>query len=76
MTTEVGDERQVIQGLLSPRKTLVLTQSGMKVIRVLRREMVCSKLRFTSIIVATLLRIDCRGESRAELGNTARRLLQ
>lgn len=58
---EVGDECQVIQGLLSHRKTLVFIQSGMKVIGV-------SKLHFKSIIVATALRLDWRGESRAEWG--------
>lgn len=55
---EVGDESQVIQGLLSHRKTVTFIQSGMRVIRVWSREMVCSNLHFKSIIVATVLRID------------------
>lgn len=72
----MDDEGQVIQDLQSHRKTSDFIQSGMKVIKVLSRGTVCSKLHFKSIIVATVLRIDCRGESRAELWNTARGLLQ
>lgn len=62
----LGDEDRKVMGVRSyrafqsQRKTLAFTQNDMGAVRVLSRGMVGSDLHFKRIIVATVLRVNCR----------------